>query len=262
MSSYWVAIWCTIPASVRHVYVFSIHYERIKCLMAVVVGLLLASHYSTDYWTLGCSLRYMYISCFQPQTYGTMPTKEELMQSSNTCPICQESFEQPVMLKCRVSPCLPLSKWCHPLSFSTLSLPVFPTPPPSLTPPLICSIYSVRTVSYSGLTGRARVRCAGLPSPAIPSGEMAPLPRGPAFSSLFCFSFDYLNHHCPLLRVQMIMSLSDFSCCVLYTSPVCISVSMPLSVSSYLSVSSGSINLLSHSHTHIHTISSHLFCTV
>ncbi|CAI8043003.1 RING finger and transmembrane domain-containing protein 2 [Geodia barretti] len=34
-------------------------------------------------------------------TYGTTPTKDEMMQSSNSCPICQEAFEQPVMLKCR-----------------------------------------------------------------------------------------------------------------------------------------------------------------
>jgi hypothetical protein len=41
------------------------------------------------------------IDFIQDPTYGTTPTKEELMQSSNTCPICQESFDQPVMLKCR-----------------------------------------------------------------------------------------------------------------------------------------------------------------
>ena len=36
------------------------------------------------------------------QTYGTTPIKEEMTQSSSLCPICQENFEQPVMLKCRV----------------------------------------------------------------------------------------------------------------------------------------------------------------
>ena len=38
--------------------------------------------------------------------YGMTVSKDELSDSGITCAICQESFTDPIMLKCRVSVCV------------------------------------------------------------------------------------------------------------------------------------------------------------
>lgn len=42
-----------------------------------------------------------FINFIQDPSYGTSPTREELVESRNTCPICQEDFENPLMLRCK-----------------------------------------------------------------------------------------------------------------------------------------------------------------
>ena len=37
------------------------------------------------------------------QSYGMCASREELKESDNTCPICQDTFNDPVKLHCKVS---------------------------------------------------------------------------------------------------------------------------------------------------------------
>ena len=131
-------------------------------------------------------IMYVLSFCLVVQTYGTTPTKDEMMQSSNSCPICQETFEQPVMLKCRVSPHPTIiylqfyavvktrNMWnsttesattCNTMArrLKQVSSKYHCHKLHSLSPFFLLSTYSARTVCCSGSTDRAPVLCAEPP---------------------------------------------------------------------------------------------------
>ena len=38
------------------------------------------------------------------QTYGSKPSADEIKNRGETCPICQDDYQDPVMLSCKVRP--------------------------------------------------------------------------------------------------------------------------------------------------------------
>ena len=76
---------------------------------------------------------------------------------------------------------------------------------------LSLSIYSVRTVYSSGLTGRVRVHSAELRSPAVPNGATDPPRPGPASSRTVCLRLTSRTLHSVFaLSSKTVFALSSF----------------------------------------------------